>query len=250
MSGPRRPFDPSEIDATTPALSSVARTLEELARSETVAPSAGFEDRVMAAIALEPEPRRAAAAGGGLAGLFGAVGLAWRDAWDGTRPGAVRAQALARLVVVRMIASSVGAIATVGVSNVLFPDEPRPTVQPPPSHQPTVAPTAAPHATPAPTPVATPVPTPSASPTPSMSPEPTGTDGAGATQPPHTAKPTTRPTSKPTAKPTPHPTGTDDPEDTPEPTGNDGDEHEDATPHPTDSDHDETPQPTDDAEVE
>jgi hypothetical protein len=238
MSGPMRPFDPAELEGVGDAASqadalAAARALEGVARADTVSPSSGFEDRVMAAIAREPAPRRAAAAGGGLAGLFGAIGLAWQDLWGGGRPAAVRFQALALLVVVAMVAGSIGAIATVGVSNVLFPNPTTPPAIPPstqPSTGPTpsVSPSALPTPSPTPAETASPPATPSPTPGATQTAEPTGTDdhggGAGGTPTPHpSAAPTAKPTTKPTTKPsgTPRPTATDHPEDTPDPTGTD-----------------------------
>ena len=66
MSGPIRRFDPSELsgggepEPSTAELAdalAVARDLESLSAEPGVRPTAGFEDRVMAAIATEPAPR-------------------------------------------------------------------------------------------------------------------------------------------------------------------------------------------------
>ena len=61
MSDQRGRFHPSELDialdADSAELLATARDLEAYANTGTVAPSADFEDRVMAAIALEPMPR-------------------------------------------------------------------------------------------------------------------------------------------------------------------------------------------------
>ena len=99
MSGPVaasiQPSSPAMTDAAltdaAPRPASAARELETRRRGpRRSCPAPAFEDRVMAAIALEPAPRRAAAAGGGLAGLFGAIGLAWGDLC-GRRPAGGRA---------------------------------------------------------------------------------------------------------------------------------------------------------------
>ena len=103
MSDPRRRFDPSELEGTDDAeradLLATARDLEWFARTESAGPTAGFEDRVMTAIAAEPPPRALAGRG-----LLVAVLDAWRLAWTGGRPLAVRAQAFALLLVVAMLA--------------------------------------------------------------------------------------------------------------------------------------------------
>ena len=152
MSGPPRRFDPSELrtpGVTEPSAAELAdalgaaRELEALAASEGIRPTEGFEDRVMAAIALEPAPRAvvsggsASAATGPAAFLF-AFRNAWRVATTGGRPFAVRAQALAFVLVVLLAAGTLagaGAIAVAGLFN--GNDAPAPSVQPLPTALPT-----------------------------------------------------------------------------------------------------------------
>lgn len=168
MSDFGRRFDPSELqdgdtaarDAAAIELLDVARHLEAFSRSESVTPSVDFEDRVMAAIALEPPPR--AVGGGGVAGLVAAVRDAWRITWSGGRPIAVRAQALALVLLAALAVGSVGAVAAVGVGRFLAPDQSTVTPAPLPTPHPSMLPSLGPQASPSPSP------TPSASPTPTV----------------------------------------------------------------------------------
>jgi hypothetical protein len=207
VTGPGRRFDPAELrtstagdvgpsDAELADALGVARELEALAASDAIGPTDGFEDRVMIAIAREPAPRLViGSASGGLGGRIGAfvasIGSAWGVATSGGRPIAVRAQALAFVLLVAVSAgllTTAGAITVGGLHN--RGPLPSPTVLPTPSV----------------------VPTPSVPPSPSPSPTPsaptaTPTDAAGETaEPGETARPgrTTRPTE------TAEPTGTDD----------------------------------------
>jgi len=172
MSDFGRRFDPSELqdggDAAADASGAeilVARDLEAFARSESVAPSVEFEDRVMAAVALEPPPRTVGA--GGVAGLVAAVRDAWRLTWSGGRPLAVRAQALALVLLAAVAMGSLGAVAVVGVGRILASNEP--PVAPAPSLTPRAS------LPPSPSPAVSPSisPTPSASPTPTLDTTPT-----------------------------------------------------------------------------
>ena len=162
MSGPRR-FHPAEIDLEsdelTAGLLETARDLEAYAATGMAAPTVGFEDRVMAAIADEPMPRPAR----GL-GFLATVREAWAVAFGPGRPLAMRAQALALLLVLAVAVGSVGSLAVVGASRLLGPAVPPPTT-----------PSPAPSPSPLPSPV-TPSPTPSSSPTPTPRPSPTETD--------------------------------------------------------------------------
>ena len=202
MSGFGRRFDPSELagldtgtigDAEAAALLGTARELEAFATSEMAFPGAGFEERVMGAVALEP-PLRPLAAGGTLTGFLASIRDAWRIVWAPGRPAAIRAQALAFLLLVALAVGSVGALAAVGAARLLTSPSPVPTtppsvpVSPPPS--PSIAPT------------------PSVMPSPSVAPSPTLT-------------PSPRPTATPDATETADPTGTDDSGETAEPTGTD-----------------------------
>jgi hypothetical protein len=166
MSDFGRRFDPSELqdgdDAAADASAAdilVARDLEAFARSESVTPSVDFEDRVMAAVALEPPPRTVG--GGGIAGLVAAVRDAWRLTWSGGRPFAVRAQALALVLLAAVAVGSLGAVAVVGVGRILAPNEPpvapAPLQTPRPSMRPSPSPAVSPSVSP--TPSATPTPT-------------------------------------------------------------------------------------------
>ena len=172
-----RRFDPSELengqpgggDAAAAELLVIARDLEAFARSESVTPSVDFEDRVMAALADEPPPRPVSSHG--VSGLVGLVRDSWRLVWSGNRPVAVRAQALAFVLLAAIALGSLGSLAAVGVGRLLSEAQPAP---------PTVIP--------APLPTTTPSPTPSASPSPSASPTPSPTPSASPSQ--ETAEPT------------------------------------------------------------
>jgi hypothetical protein len=194
-----RRFDPAELedaeggttgDPAAAELLVVARDLEAFARSESVMPSVEFEERVMAAIALEPPPR--AVSTGGLVGLVAAVRDAWRLVWSGGRPLAVRAQALAIVLLAAVAFGSVGSLALVGVGRLLSQN-------------------AAPVVTPSPAPTPSPTPSPSSpSPSPSVSPSPSSMPSASPSptetaEPAETAKPTgdsSGPGSAATATPT------------------------------------------------
>ena len=180
-----RRFDPSELDAGVPGgtgdadaaeLLAIARDLEAFARAETVGLSVDFEDRVMVAIAAEPPPRAVSA--GGVMGLIALVRDSWRLTWSGDRPLAVRAQALAFVLLAAVALGSLGSLAAVGVGALLVPDAPPPSVLPAPS--------------PMPSPSAPPSQTPSISPSPSGTPSASPTETAERTE---TAEPTETPES-------------------------------------------------------
>ena len=175
-----RRFDPSELgevdvaangDADAAELLAVARDLEAFARSESVTPSVDFEDRVMAAIADEPPPR--AVASGGLLGLVVVVRDAWRLALTGGRPLAVRAQALALVLLAAVALGSLGSLAVVGVGRLLGPQAPVPTLRPAPVPSPSPSTPPSPSPSPDPTSSATPSLTSTAGPT-----ETTGSTGS------------------------------------------------------------------------
>ena len=180
MTDRRSRFDPSELelelDHEAAGLLATARALEAYAESTPAAPSSGFEDRVMAAIATEPLPRPTTRHG-----LLAMLRDAWAGAFGPGRPLAVRAQAFALLLVVAVAVGSLGSLAAVGAARLLSPDQLPPI------------------ATPSPTP--SPIPTPSPSPSPSVSPSPSPT-----------VAPSTAPTAAPTATETEtdEPSGTDD----------------------------------------
>jgi hypothetical protein len=174
----------------------IGRALERLAARDGGLPSAPFTDRVMSAVAAEPQPAPMVAAtaavrdGRGRAFLASLVD-AWRVSFGGgRRPVLMRVQALALvgLLVVALAGATVGAGAILGL---LGGPDPSPSVVPSPSPSKTATPS------PSPSPSTSPEPSPS----PSPSPEPT--DGP-------TAGPTDEPTAEPTDEETPEPTETDD----------------------------------------
>jgi hypothetical protein len=132
MSDFRRRFDPSEFgsrgaDATD--LLGAARDLEAYADIGWTGPSATFEERVMAAIAVEPAPRLL-----GGPGFVATLRQAWRLAWSGGRPIAVRAQAIALVLLATVALAGAGSIAVVAASRFMTSQvEPPPTIQPSPS---------------------------------------------------------------------------------------------------------------------
>ena len=148
MSGPYRPFDPAELripgeaDPSHAELAealTTARELEALAVSAGIRPTDGFEDRVMAAIAAEPAPRLVVRPGSQVrGGRLGAFVLAFRDAWGvastGGRPFAVRAQALAFVLIVALAAGSLVTAGAVTVGSLLArPSGPTPSLRPAPT---------------------------------------------------------------------------------------------------------------------
>ena len=204
MTGPSRRFDPSELQTPGVAEPSAAeladalgaaRDLEALAASDGIRPTEGFDDRVMAAIALEPIPRAVvtggnAVRGTGVAGFLYAVRNAWRVGSTGGRPFAVRAQALAFVFVVLLAAGSLGGAGVIAVAG-LFDG----------NNGPSPTPQTVPTALPTPTEQTTPSPSPSAEPTETAQPtetaEPTETPDPG-----QTARPTRTPRPAETAQPT------------------------------------------------
>ncbi|HEX6868861.1 MAG TPA: hypothetical protein VF119_08640 [Candidatus Limnocylindrales bacterium] len=209
MTGPHRRFDPAELvspgesDLGSADLAdslAAARELEALALDTSIHPSDGFEDRVMAAIAAEPAPRLVLMPASSVrGGRLGAFLLAVRDSWaiatTGGRPMAVRAQALAFVLLVIVAAGALTSVSVVTVGALLGPDGATP--DPSPS-----------------VPVISPTPEVTALPTPNASPEPTATE-------------TTRPTETPevTRTPSPSPTEADEtpePNETPEGTDDHG----------------------------
>jgi hypothetical protein len=223
MSGPTRRFDPGELRVPGEPDPSVAeqadallaaRELEAVASSAIVRPTEGFEDRIMAAIATEPAPRlvarpASAVRGGLIASFLMTVRDSWGVASSGGRPMAVRAQAMAFVLLVVVAATAVAGVGAVGVGSLLDRGRsPAPSVEPAPS----VAPTPS-------------VPTPSPSPSPSTSPsvEPSvSPDASESTEPTETAEPTeTDDSESETARPTktPKPDDTDEPDETDDSSG-------------------------------
>ena len=234
----------SEVGSDVPSTAELAATLgaarelEWLAAVDDVRPSADFADRVMSAVVTEPLPAPVAAAGAALgAGRLGALVAAFRDMWrvafGGGRPYAVRAQALAIVLIVIVGAGSVTGLAAVGAWNVLSPErspEVSPAVSPGPLPSPTESGPAEPTESPPPSESAEPT----ESAEPSGTPEPSETPEASSpapTSPQATARPTATPTPRPTPEPTssetpepsktPEPTDTPKPSETPKPTGTD-----------------------------
>ena len=135
MSGLGRRFDPAEIrpdagpgptDAELAEAMLAARELEALGARDAAGPTAGFEDRVMAAIATEPAPRVLVRPGGNVrCGLLGGFVISVRDAWrvatGGGRPAVIRAQALAFVLLVALATGSLSVFAAVGASSLLSP---------------------------------------------------------------------------------------------------------------------------------
>ena len=180
MTGPMRGFDPAELrvpgepvptQAEQADLLIAARELESAASAtQAIRPTEGFEDRVMAAIALEPAPRvvirpGSAVRGGRPAAFLLAIRDAWGIATTGGRPWAIRGQALAFLLLVVVAAGSLTTAAGVGVGALLRTNQsPAPSVQPGPTvapmptgtPSPTMPPTATPEATETPEPTETP----------------------------------------------------------------------------------------------
>jgi hypothetical protein len=100
---------PDELAAET----RLARDLESVAARGTVGQTVGFADRVMAAVAAEPVPApmraaRVALRRGAFIGFLVSVRDAWRVTFSGGFPVAVRAQALALVLVVTGIAAGTG----------------------------------------------------------------------------------------------------------------------------------------------
>jgi hypothetical protein len=224
MSGPGRPFQPSELrpelgagpsEAELAEATAMARALEDQAAIDRVVPSSDFEDRVMAAIAVEAPARLVVTSGrtmrgGVLAGFLLSLRDAWRVAAAPGRPFAVRAQALAFVLVAALAVGSMTAVVGVGAAAFLSS---------------TPGPTPTPVATPAPT--ATPLPSPSQTESPSPSPtetaEPTETASPTETaEPTETDRRTPRPTRTPRATETPEPTETAEPTETGDDSGGGG----------------------------
>jgi hypothetical protein len=175
MSEGRR-FQPAEIDVELgpegAKLLATARDLESYAATGLAAPSVGFEDRVMAAIADEPMPRRAGR------GFLATVRDAWGIAFGPGRPAAVRAQAFAMLLALAVAVGSVGSVAVVGAARLLGDQGPVPPTVPSPSPSPTPGPSIV-SPTPSPSTSPNPTPSPSASPVETETAEPSGTDDHG-----------------------------------------------------------------------
>ncbi len=142
--GQPRPFTPAELDGASglhpdeiAGDTPIARDLERLAAGTTAAPTPGFADRVMEAVAAEPAPSPVR-----LAGLavrrrsLGAFLASLRDAWRVTThagfPVAARAQAMALVLVVAALAAGSGMV-TAGALGLLDGDHssPSPSIEQP-----------------------------------------------------------------------------------------------------------------------
>ena len=174
----RPPFDAADEDRI---VADMTRELELMTSGTPVSPGEDFADRIMAAVHDEPLPQPVRAFGlalvaGRLRAAGSAIGDSWRVATSGFAPAAVRAQALALVLVVVVGGVALAGGATVGAITLLTPNVP---VAPSPSPSPTVAPT--PSSSPSDEPSAT------TSPTPTDTTEPTATDDHGGRSPRPTA---------------------------------------------------------------
>jgi hypothetical protein len=173
------PVHPSDEERVA---AEMTRELEALTMTSPAPVSDGFADRVMLAIADEPlpQPVRAfglALVGGHLRSAAAAVGDAWRTIASSPAPLAVRAQALALVLVVAVGSLAIAGGAAVGAFGLLDGNRSSPIPSGPP-------PSAAP--SPSPSPDATPSPSPEVTETP----EPTETPESTTTTKPGTATPT------------------------------------------------------------
>jgi hypothetical protein len=207
----RGPFQMSELDgvgggAASADLLAMARELERL-DGGAIRPSDGFTDRVLAAIGSEPLPGPMAVAGLAarqrrLGTMLAALRDTWHVAWSGGRPLAVRAQAMAFVLLLIVAVGSVSGLAAVGAVNALFPPSSPPSLQPNPTLH---------DASPSPEPTETPAPAAAtAAPTPAETPEPARTTDPARTPQPHE---TPGPTERPGHPETPEPHDTSEPSD-------------------------------------
>lgn len=177
----RRPLGTDELGSGSPDELDAARTagtwLEASIDDAPVRPRSDFGDRVMAALADEPAPsstgflapvRRLGFAGG----FAASVRQAWASAFGGGRPVLARASALAYVLAVVIVGTSLAGVATVGVAGALGMLGPSPTQ----STQPRQEPTSQPSETNVPTPVTAP-PTAGESEEPSESPDASDDNG-------------------------------------------------------------------------
>ena len=153
-------------------LLATARDLESYAATGLAAPTVGFEDRVMAAIADEPMPHRVGR------GFLATVRDAWAVAFGPGRPVALRAQAFAMLLALAVAVGSVGSVAVVGAARLFGDQGPVPPTVPSPSPTPTPSPSLV-SPSPSPSLRPSPTPSPSASPVETETAEPSGTDDHG-----------------------------------------------------------------------
>lgn len=233
---------PAPSDAELAAALAAARELEAQRGGRDVRPPADFSERIMAAIAREPAPRAAAWPGRGAPLSIAAVIAGLRSAWDLAtagqgRPIALRAAALAYVLVFALGVTGIAGSAAVGVAGALgvFDAEPsRTPVLPEPTSRP--SPNAAePSQSPA---DASPSPAdPSLSPAPSPAGSPS--DEPGETEDPESSVDAS-------ARPSPSPEGTNEPSDEPaSPSASPSEEPESSDDHSGSSpDPSETPKPS------
>jgi hypothetical protein len=201
-------FSPEEIaDAAAPAdrgeekaILEVVRQLERVAAEPSPRVDARFLDRVNRAIAAEPQPAplraaRASLRKASLGGIVAALRATPRVAFGAGRPGPVRGQAFALLIVVILAAGSVTGAAAFTAGHLLEGPAPANTIAASPS-----VPAAGPSASPSPSPKASASPSPGRTPGTDPAATPVDTespyDGGGATPQP-TAHPTQRETQQP-----------------------------------------------------
>jgi hypothetical protein len=211
----------------------MARELDALGAGSSIRLPAGFTDRVMVAVASEALPHPMRAFGAALVtrragAALASIGDAWRVSAGRSVPMAVRAQALALVLVVMLGSLAVAGGAAAGAFGLLSPQpfvSPGATAPIPSEAPPSTAPTAS----------TSPSPDPSPSAAPSPDPSPTA-DVGGSPKPAATPRATDRPRTA-----TPRPTGSDDREDG---SGSDGSGRGDGSgggdhtpsPNPTESD--------------
>ena len=227
MTQPIRPDELSALDgqgdpAELAAALGTARLIERTAGADGVRPTPGFSDRVMAAIAGEPLPRR-----NRLVALAGLFRLTWQTMLSANRPPMVRARALAIVLGALIALGSLGGAATLAAAGALNlfqahpssgPSQlPHPQVSPSPdptqTHEPehTSAPSETPEASESPEPTETAEPGDSPEPAASDHPRPSGGDGGGG------GKATPRPSHTPEPVHTPEPSHSPEPTESPEP---------------------------------
>lgn len=181
-----RQFHPNEltgadaVQQTTAELAealAMARELESRLAATDVHPSSGFADRVMAAVVAQPRPQPALAAAvalrrGRIGEMLAALADNWRVTFSGHHPPAVRAQAMAFVLIAILAVGSLGGVAAIGAVRLLgpAPSQPVPASQQAPVSQPTPSPDRGPTIS---DPTETPEPTDTAEPRETA--EPTGT---------------------------------------------------------------------------
>jgi hypothetical protein len=216
---------PIHVDDEARIADEMARELDALAGATQATVPAGFADRVMASIAREPLPQPARAFGAAVAArrlgaAVASIGDAWRVAVGGRAPMAVRAQALALVLVVAAGSLALAGGATVGAIDLLNANQP-------PQPSPTAPQPSEPQPSPSPTPSFTPEPSTEPAPTSEATDTPEATDNGGGTQQPATATPRPTRTEDAGGTATPTATGTEDHGgggsggETPQPTGTD-----------------------------